>query len=70
MIGFAANKTTLKLSELIIGTAQGRRSSCRRDEIHIISDNTTAILRYSASVLLRETTFCLWEFQEIMLFPR
>jgi len=65
MTGLAVRSTTLRLSELIIGIEVCRFISLRRDMSQLISVLAEAILLYSASVELRDTTACFFEDHDI-----
>jgi len=70
IIWLAASWIVPRLSEYIFETFVGICNSWRREVNQSISANTTAMLLYSASVELLETTFWLWENQDTMLAPK
>jgi len=69
-MGLAVSKTAPRLSEYIVGAEGERESSLRRETIQESSVVAEAMLRNSASVVLRETTACFFDDQVTRFDPR
>jgi len=69
MTGLAVRSIVLRLSELIIGIEMCKFISLRRDMSQLILVQVEAMLLYSASVELCDTTTCFFEDHDIRFVP-
>jgi len=69
-IGFATNSIAPRLSLYNVGVGITTQSSVSNEDTQMMFVRAEATLLYSASVLLRETAFCLLQSQEIEVNPK